>query len=135
MLGIHGNNLLDSVFMKPSPQTTLMEFFPPDMFSRDRELAAHALGMHYVAWWNHQYAVASNLSVYTIFSLTMLLDYCTENSHPMTFHPSTDRTKIPSLSMRTLWLRPYMRFYLVNDLLECYAMNLTWNIGLLYKML
>lgn len=41
--------------MKPSPQATLMEFFPADTFARDRELAAYSLGFHYVAWWGNQY--------------------------------------------------------------------------------
>lgn len=51
VLGVTGGHLADGVFMKPSPQTTLMEFFPEETFSRDQLLAVHSLGMHYVAWW------------------------------------------------------------------------------------
>ena len=47
--------MFDSVFMKPSPQATLMEFFSADTFARDRELTAHSLGFHYVAWQGNQY--------------------------------------------------------------------------------
>ncbi|KAJ6627849.1 hypothetical protein B0H10DRAFT_1992185 [Mycena sp. CBHHK59/15] len=52
MLGVHDSDLLDSAYMQRSPQTTLMEFFPPDTFAREQEIVAHSLGMHYIAWWN-----------------------------------------------------------------------------------
>ncbi|GLB42016.1 putative protein of unknown function (DUF563) [Lyophyllum shimeji] len=35
VLGPYGCDLLDSVFMKPSPQATLMEFFPTGKYARD----------------------------------------------------------------------------------------------------
>jgi hypothetical protein len=57
VLGVHGYTLLDSIFMKPSEQSTLMEIFPSGIFTRDREVFARALGMRYVAWWNDQLAV------------------------------------------------------------------------------
>lgn len=61
ILGVHGNHLFDCVFMKPSPQATLMEFFPADTFAHDRELTAHSLGFHYVAWQGNQEFTSENL--------------------------------------------------------------------------
>jgi hypothetical protein len=52
VLGVHGNELLDSMFMKPSPHATLMEFFPTGTFTRDEELVVHSRGINYVAWWH-----------------------------------------------------------------------------------
>jgi hypothetical protein len=52
VIGIFGTNLADTYFMKPSPHTTLMEFFPSGYFSRDQELPARYLGWRYIAWWN-----------------------------------------------------------------------------------
>jgi len=54
MLGVHGYSLLDSIYMQPYGRTTLMEFFPPGTFTRDRELPVRTLGMRYIAWWNDQ---------------------------------------------------------------------------------
>lgn len=61
VVGVHGNNLADSYFMKPSLHTTLMEFFPSGYFSRDQELPARSLGTRYVAWWNEQKFVGDAL--------------------------------------------------------------------------
>lgn len=54
VVGVYGANLADSYFMKPSPHTILMEFFPTGHFSRDQELPARSLGIRYVAWWNER---------------------------------------------------------------------------------
>jgi len=54
ILSVHGNHLMDSIFMRSSPQSTVIEFFPPDKFSRDRELVIQARGLKYMAWWKDQ---------------------------------------------------------------------------------
>ena len=54
ILSVHGNHLMDSIFMLPSPQSTVIEFFPSNKFSRDRELVMHARGLRYMAWWENQ---------------------------------------------------------------------------------
>ncbi|KAF8800564.1 hypothetical protein BYT27DRAFT_7199682 [Phlegmacium glaucopus] len=54
ILGVHGNHLMDSVFMQPSPQSTVIELFPTNKFSRDREFVIHARGLRYMAWWENQ---------------------------------------------------------------------------------
>ena len=54
VVGVYGTNLADTYFMKPSPHTTLMEFFPSGYFSRDQELPARHLGARYIAWWNER---------------------------------------------------------------------------------
>jgi len=61
VIGIFGTNLADTYFMKPSPHTTLMEFFPSGYFSRDQELPARYLGWRYIAWWNDRKLSGSSL--------------------------------------------------------------------------
>ncbi|KAF8068730.1 hypothetical protein FPV67DRAFT_1087364 [Lyophyllum atratum] len=63
VLGPYSSDLLDSVFMKPSPQATLMEFFPTDTYARDEELIAHSRGLHYIAWWHNRKFTSENLPV------------------------------------------------------------------------
>lgn len=41
--------------MRPTPQSTLVELFPPGKFVRDREFAIRSLGLHYVAWQGNRY--------------------------------------------------------------------------------
>lgn len=57
ILGVYGDSLADSVFMRPSERSALMEFFPADVFTRDAETAVRSLGIHYIAWWNDRYAL------------------------------------------------------------------------------
>ncbi|KAG2124454.1 hypothetical protein DEU56DRAFT_827468 [Suillus clintonianus] len=52
ILGVYGDSLADSVFMRPSGHSILMEFFPSDVFTRDAETAVRSLGIDYMAWWN-----------------------------------------------------------------------------------
>ncbi|KAF9456415.1 hypothetical protein BDZ94DRAFT_1229680 [Collybia nuda] len=51
VIGVHGTELVDSAFMKSSPQATLVEFFPVDTFTREQEVVAHSRGVRYIAWW------------------------------------------------------------------------------------
>ena len=51
MMGVHGNGLTSLVWMKPTPQTTVIEFFYPKGFAHDYEYTSRALGMvHYGVW-------------------------------------------------------------------------------------
>ncbi|KAF5367044.1 hypothetical protein D9758_004059 [Tetrapyrgos nigripes] len=52
VLGVHGPHLLDAAFMKPSPESAVLEFFSPGTASRERESIVNALGMKYVALWS-----------------------------------------------------------------------------------
>ncbi|KAJ7683011.1 hypothetical protein B0H17DRAFT_1014582 [Mycena rosella] len=61
MLGVHDSDLLDSAYMQRTPHTTLMEFFPPEKFTRDQEIVARSLGMRYIAWWNDRQISGSDL--------------------------------------------------------------------------
>lgn len=61
ILGVYGDSLTDSVFMRPSGHSALMEFFPPDVFTRDAETAVRSLGIHYIAWWNDRGFETDNL--------------------------------------------------------------------------
>jgi hypothetical protein len=57
ILGVYGDSLADSVFLRPSGHSALMEFFPSDVFTRDAETAVRSLGINYIAWWNDRYAL------------------------------------------------------------------------------
>ena len=51
MMGVHGNGLTSLVWMKPTSQTTVIEFFYPKGFAHDYEYTSRALGMvHYGVW-------------------------------------------------------------------------------------
>ncbi|KAG6831202.1 hypothetical protein H0H87_005918 [Tephrocybe sp. NHM501043] len=63
LLGPYSADLLDCLFMKPSPQTTLLEFFPTDTFGRDEELVAQSRGIQYLAWRNDRIFASDNLPV------------------------------------------------------------------------
>ena len=41
--------------MRRQPQTTLMEFFPSGVFTRDWELVIRSMGIRYIAWQGEQY--------------------------------------------------------------------------------
>jgi hypothetical protein len=40
---------MDSVFMRRTPQSTLVEIFPSDKFVRDRQYAMQSIGVNYIA--------------------------------------------------------------------------------------
>ncbi|KDQ58697.1 hypothetical protein JAAARDRAFT_128853 [Jaapia argillacea MUCL 33604] len=53
VLGVYGESLVDTVFMRPSQRATIMEFFPSGTYIRDRQIPARSLGIKYMAWWNN----------------------------------------------------------------------------------
>ncbi|THH13806.1 hypothetical protein EW146_g6452 [Bondarzewia mesenterica] len=61
VIGVFGDHLSDSVFMKSSPQTTLMEFFPSGSFTRDWEIVMHSMGTRYIAWQGDQKFTSQSL--------------------------------------------------------------------------
>ncbi|KAG9312000.1 hypothetical protein JVU11DRAFT_7272 [Chiua virens] len=52
MMGVHGNALTSLVWMKPTSQSTVIEFFYPEGFARDYQYTANALGMAHYGVWN-----------------------------------------------------------------------------------
>lgn len=51
MMGVHGNGLTNLLWMRPKPQSTVIEFFYPRGFAFDYEWTTRALGMkHYGVW-------------------------------------------------------------------------------------
>lgn len=44
--------------MKRGPQSTLMEFFPPNVFNRDWETVVQSMGIRYIAWQDDQLRIA-----------------------------------------------------------------------------
>ncbi|KZV67294.1 hypothetical protein PENSPDRAFT_635987 [Peniophora sp. CONT] len=51
MLGVHGNGLTSLLWMKPTPRSTVMEFFFPGGFAHDYEYTTRALGMMHYGFW------------------------------------------------------------------------------------
>ncbi|KIK56611.1 hypothetical protein GYMLUDRAFT_61873 [Collybiopsis luxurians FD-317 M1] len=73
ILSVQGPDILDGVFLKPSPVTTMVEFFSPDVASREHESIARALGSKYIAWSNNRF-VFSLPANDPVFVLQLSLD-------------------------------------------------------------
>ncbi|KAI0064387.1 hypothetical protein BV25DRAFT_1898814 [Artomyces pyxidatus] len=54
VLGVYGEHLSDSVFMKPSPHAMLIELFPSGAFTRDWEIVVRSMGIRYVGFQGEQ---------------------------------------------------------------------------------
>ncbi|KAL4064269.1 hypothetical protein V8B97DRAFT_1875995 [Scleroderma yunnanense] len=61
MMGVHGNGMTSLVWMKPSPHTTVMEFYIPGGFTSDYQYTAYALGITYYGWWGNVSFTSDNL--------------------------------------------------------------------------
>lgn len=55
MMGVHGNGLTSLLWMKPTPRSTVMEFFFPGGFAHDYEYTTRALGMVHYGFWGDKY--------------------------------------------------------------------------------
>jgi len=64
-MGVHGNGLTSLLWMKPTPRSTIIEFFYPRGFAHDYEYTTRALGMVHYGFWNSEYVDSSFL----LFSL------------------------------------------------------------------
>jgi len=51
MMGVHGNGLTSLVWMKPTPRSTVIEFFFPQGFAHDYEYTTRGLGMVHYGFW------------------------------------------------------------------------------------
>ncbi|KAN0113892.1 hypothetical protein V8E52_007200 [Russula decolorans] len=54
VLSVYGDHLADAMFMRRTPQSALMELFPPSEFNRDWETVVRTMGIRYVAWQGNQ---------------------------------------------------------------------------------
>ena len=57
MMGVHGNGLTALLWLKPTPRSTVMEFFYPGGFAYDYEYTTRALGMVHYGFWGNRYLV------------------------------------------------------------------------------
>ncbi|KAI0795666.1 hypothetical protein C8Q75DRAFT_863418 [Abortiporus biennis] len=55
MMGVHGNGLTSLLWMRPTPRSTVMEFFFPGGFAHDYEYTTRALGMVHYGFWGNSY--------------------------------------------------------------------------------
>ncbi|TBU47870.1 hypothetical protein BD309DRAFT_1050565 [Dichomitus squalens] len=55
MMGVHGNGLTALLWMRPTPRSTVMEFFYPGGFAHDYEYTTRALGMVHYGFWNDRH--------------------------------------------------------------------------------
>ncbi|EMD31948.1 hypothetical protein CERSUDRAFT_119278 [Gelatoporia subvermispora B] len=55
MMGVHGNGLTALLWMRPTPRSTVMEFFFPEGFAHDYEYTTRALGMVHYGFWNDRH--------------------------------------------------------------------------------
>ncbi|KZP18125.1 hypothetical protein FIBSPDRAFT_829640 [Athelia psychrophila] len=62
LVGAHGTHLADSYYMRRSPHTTLIEFFPEGEYVRDNELTCRSIGTQYIAWSNNEKLSSDTLS-------------------------------------------------------------------------
>ncbi|KZT58679.1 hypothetical protein CALCODRAFT_432171 [Calocera cornea HHB12733] len=65
MCGVHGNGLTSLLWMKPTPRTTVMEFFMPQGWAFDYQWTASALGMTHYGWWNDTYVTGPGIPTHT----------------------------------------------------------------------
>ncbi|KAL1690900.1 hypothetical protein GGG16DRAFT_125301 [Schizophyllum commune] len=63
VIGVHGGQLMDAVYMKPSSRSTLLEFFPANGFCSDRQLAMQSLGIDYHAWTETKYIYLASVRI------------------------------------------------------------------------
>ncbi|TDL22823.1 hypothetical protein BD410DRAFT_898043 [Rickenella mellea] len=59
MIGVHGDALTNSIFLRPrpssyAPKPLVMEFFPQNLFSNELEFVTRSLGIDYIGWWENQ---------------------------------------------------------------------------------
>lgn len=55
MMGVHGNGLTSLLWMRPSPRSTVLEFFYPGGFAHDYEYTTRALGMVHYGFWGDRF--------------------------------------------------------------------------------
>ncbi|KZV84367.1 hypothetical protein EXIGLDRAFT_753895 [Exidia glandulosa HHB12029] len=60
MMGVHGNGLTALLWMKPTPRSTVMEFFFPEGFAFDYEWTTRALGMTHYGFWGNKHFTSPN---------------------------------------------------------------------------
>ena len=54
-MGVHGNGLTALLWMRPTPRSTVMEFFYPGGFAHDYEYTTRALGMVHYGFWGDRF--------------------------------------------------------------------------------
>ena len=82
MMGVHGNGLTALLWMRPTPRSTVMEFFFPEGFAQDYEYTTRALGMVHYGFWNDQWVLFPSLCA-------AVADTSVARSRALTFRLST----------------------------------------------
>lgn len=63
MMGVHGNGLTSLIWMRPTPRTTVIEFFYPGGFAHDYEYTARSLGIAHYGFWGDSFVLQVSLIV------------------------------------------------------------------------
>ncbi|PFH53395.1 hypothetical protein AMATHDRAFT_79208 [Amanita thiersii Skay4041] len=61
LMGVHGNGLTSLIWMKPTPRSTVMEFFYPGGFAHDYEYTTRAVGMVHYGFWGSEFFTSPSL--------------------------------------------------------------------------
>ncbi|KAJ7163324.1 hypothetical protein C8R46DRAFT_1102999 [Mycena filopes] len=61
MMGVHGNGLTSLLWMRPTPRTTVIEFFYPGGFAHDYEYTARSLGIAHFGFWGSSSFTSPNM--------------------------------------------------------------------------
>lgn len=54
-MGVHGNGLTSLLWMRPTPRSTVIEFFYPKGIAFDYEWTTRAVGMTHYGVWNDKF--------------------------------------------------------------------------------
>ena len=73
-MGVHGNGLTALIWMQPSSQATVMEFFYPGGFVYDYESTARLLGIKHYGFWGNE------SDTFKFFMLELILIFCADIS-------------------------------------------------------
>ena len=99
MMGVHGNGLTALLWMRPTPRSTVIEFFYPGGFAHDYEYTTRALGMMHYGFWGDRFVFLPILHLH--IEHVLIICSFVARSHDQTSRPWRTRkdsraTRYPS---------------------------------------
>jgi hypothetical protein len=71
-MGVHGNGLTSLVWMRPTPRSTVIEFFCEGGFAFDYEYTTRALGMKHYGVQGDKYVITHNRHILSHYHYSLL---------------------------------------------------------------